>query len=298
MVTKKTWYCHMFRTQGGDFGFPYHNPESKINENRELSRKLFQHDGWPKAIHKFQWLLDKFAPVPEWETPTKEIIYYTCNTHKPEIDNMCREQLLKARLPIVSVSLNKDLDFGNTRLRIDGEKGPLMMHKQILMGLKASKADVVFLTESDVLYPPEHFKFNPERKDVFYFDTNVWKLRWTDGHCVWTDDLQQLSGMCVYRELLTEFFEKRIEQIEKEGFNRHFEPSPRQSIFKEEPDGKYSNVNYQSEKPMVCIRHDANITASKWSVDDYRNKEFAKGWTEAESIPFWGLGKDLIQCKF
>ncbi len=23
MINKKTWYAHMFRTQGGDFGFPY-----------------------------------------------------------------------------------------------------------------------------------------------------------------------------------------------------------------------------------------------------------------------------------
>ncbi len=75
IVNRKTWYGHMFRTRGGDFGFPYHQDQSKVSENRELSRKLFQRDGWPKAIHKFQWLLDKFNP-PDW-AETKGMIYYT-----------------------------------------------------------------------------------------------------------------------------------------------------------------------------------------------------------------------------
>jgi hypothetical protein len=56
----------MFRTQGGDFGFPYENPQSKVIENRELSKELFQDNKWEKAIHPFSWLLEKFRP-PEWE---------------------------------------------------------------------------------------------------------------------------------------------------------------------------------------------------------------------------------------
>lgn len=65
MVNRTTWYAHLFRTQGGDFGFPYKNPESQIQANRELSRKLFEHDEWPGAIHKFEWLINKFQP-PDW----------------------------------------------------------------------------------------------------------------------------------------------------------------------------------------------------------------------------------------
>ena len=208
----------------------------------------------------------------------KAIVYYTCNTHKVEIDELCRKQLAKIKLPIVSVSLNKDLDFGNLRLKIKGERSPLTMHKQIVMGLEACLADYVFLTESDVLYHPSHFDFIPPRDDVFYFNTNVWKLRWADGHCVRTDISQQLSGMCGSRELLLNFFKKRVAQIEKEGFNRHYEP---QEGIKE---------NYQSETPNICIRHNANLTRSKWSVNDFRNKKYAKGWKEADldKIPYWG----------
>src|SRR3990167_5375347 len=75
VVNMKTWYAHMFRTRGGDFGFPYSNPQDKVNENRELSRELFQRDKWPLATRKFQWILDKFNP-PDWGV-SKGMIYYT-----------------------------------------------------------------------------------------------------------------------------------------------------------------------------------------------------------------------------
>lgn len=211
----------------------------------------------------------------------KTIIYYTCNTHDPKIDELCRKQLSKADIPIISVSLNKDLDFGTTRLRMNGKRSPLTMHKQILMGLGACQSDYAFLVESDVLYHLSHFDFTP-KKDAFYFNTNVWKLRWGDGLCVWTDDLQQLSGMCANRKLLFDFFKNRVEEIERDGFDRHYEP-------------KGQRENYQSEFPNICIRHDKNITLSKWSVDDFRNKKYAKGWKETgmESVPGWNLRKVL-----
>lgn len=209
----------------------------------------------------------------------KAIVYYTCNTHRIEIDELCRKQLSKINLPIVSVSLNKDLDFGDIRLRTEGQRSPLTMHKQIVMGLEASQSDYIFLAESDVLYHPSHFDFTPPRDDVFYFNINVWKLRWADGHCVWTDISHQLSGMCGSRQLLLNFFKKRVAQIEKEGWNRHYEP--REGI----------KENYQSEICNICIRHDANLTGSKWSVNDFKNKRYAKGWkeTEIENIKGWNI---------
>ena len=289
LVNKRTWYSHMFRTQGGDFSFPYPITGSQVDHARKTSRKILQGDRWDKAVHPFQWLLDKFAPVPDWhEQPSKAIIYYTCNTHRPEIDEKCREQLAKAGLPIVAVSLNKELDFGSERITMQGERSPLTMHKQILAGLQKCQAEYVFLAESDVLYHPSHFEFTPARKDVFYFNTNVWKIRYPDGHAVWTDDLQQLSGMCGSRELFIDFFSKRIEQIEKEGFNRHYEPSARQNIYPRERGGKHGQENWQSAVCNVCIRHNGTLTKAKWSPDEYRDKQFAKGWKEADEVPGWG----------
>jgi glycosyltransferase involved in cell wall biosynthesis len=66
LVNRNTWYAHMFRTQGGDFSFPYENKESLIQKNRELSKELFAGDSWDKAVHSFQWMIDKFNP-PGWK---------------------------------------------------------------------------------------------------------------------------------------------------------------------------------------------------------------------------------------
>jgi hypothetical protein len=64
IVNRRTWYAHLFRTQGGDFGFPYPNPG--IKQAREYSQDLWLNDKWEKAIHPLSWLIDKFSPVPGW----------------------------------------------------------------------------------------------------------------------------------------------------------------------------------------------------------------------------------------
>jgi hypothetical protein len=204
----------------------------------------------------------------------KGICYYTCNTHLPEIDEMCREQLLKANLPITCVSLNKELDFGDTRIVIEGERSPEMMHRQVLLSLQASDANYVFLCESDVLYHPSHFDFTPPRDDTFYYNQNVWKMRWDDKFTFKTDDMRQVSGICANRELLLDFYTKRNKQIEENGFNRHYEPGLKQTV------GSQNVGEWRSEFPNICIRHDQNITKSKFSPDEFRNKDYAKGWQE------------------
>ncbi len=210
------------------------------------------------------------------------ILYYTCNTHLPEIDDKCREQLLKAPfLPIIAVSLNEDIPFGDIRIPMVGQKSPIMMHKQILAGLEATDAKYVFLCESDVLYHPSHFNFAPPRDDTFYYNVNVWKQRWPDNYFIWTDDLQQVSGVCANRKLLLEFYKARLEQIATDGFNRHYEPGVHQTV------GSGKVENRLSEFPNICIRHDSNLTKSKWSPDEFRNKIYSKGWKSADNVPGW-----------
>ena len=215
----------------------------------------------------------------------KQIVYYTCNTHRKEIEQACRQQLLKAGLPIISVSLNKVIDFGDTRLTLSANRSPETMHSQILYGLRDTFADAIFLCESDVLYHPSHFDFIPPRDDTFYFNTNVYKC-WPDGLTVWTDDLQQLSGMCASRNLMFIFFEHRLEQIEREGFNRHYEPGPRYGCKTE---------NWMSEYPNLDIRHRNTLTKSHRSVEEFRNPKFARGFKVLENVPYWNHMKPILE---
>src|SRR3989344_5136288 len=66
MVNKKTWYAHMFRTQGGDFGFPYPISGSDQEKAKSFARDLFFNDKWDKQIHSLSWLVEKFWPVKGW----------------------------------------------------------------------------------------------------------------------------------------------------------------------------------------------------------------------------------------
>ena len=279
IVNMKTWYAHMFRTRGGDFGFPYSNPQDKVNENRELSRELFQRDKWPLATRKFQWILDKFNP-PDWEI-SKGAIFYTPNDLDEKIAKPIREQILKAtegkKISIVSSSLKK-MDFGVKNVRFPSlRKGYLTMFKQILGALENSKDDIVFFLEHDVWYSPSHFDFTPEDKNIFYFNNNVWKVDLNTGKAVKVDKCEQLSGMCVYRETALKWVREKYAQIESSGFDRHFEPQ--QTV----------RGSWESEQPNIDIRHDGNLTPTRWSPDEFRNKDNAKGWTEAENeIPNWG----------
>jgi len=66
MVNHKTWYGHMFRTQGGDFGFPYPQKDRKVKENRKLVKEYFFNNKFDKAVHPLSWLIKKFMPVSNW----------------------------------------------------------------------------------------------------------------------------------------------------------------------------------------------------------------------------------------
>jgi len=164
------------------------------------------------------------------------------------------------------------------------------MHYQILEGLKRSTADYVFLCESDVFYHPSHFDFVPPRDDVVYYNTNVWRVRYTDGHAVRTDGLQQVSGICASRKLLLDHYRRRIELIEANGGQFDvkkyaYEPGTR---------GNFDNTqvaNWESPYPNIDVTgHGRTLTKPKFSVDEFRNPRYAVGWQETDSqIAGWPL---------
>jgi len=66
LVNHKTWYAHMFRTQGGDFGFPYPNPGNEVSRTKKKVRDLFFNDNWDKQVRPLAFLVEKFWPVKGW----------------------------------------------------------------------------------------------------------------------------------------------------------------------------------------------------------------------------------------
>ena len=66
LCNHKTWYAHMFRTQGGDFGFPYKLNGNDVSRTKKKVKDLFFNNKWPHQKHPLSWLLDKFWPVKGW----------------------------------------------------------------------------------------------------------------------------------------------------------------------------------------------------------------------------------------
>lgn len=75
VVNKGSWFAHLFRTQGGDFTFPYPLSGDAQQEARRHSRWLWQGGHWPKATRNLAWLVNHFrdadGDIPGW---TKEQI--------------------------------------------------------------------------------------------------------------------------------------------------------------------------------------------------------------------------------
>lgn len=337
IVNKKCWYAHMFRTRPG-FTWPYPNDGASQQRARNICKDIFLNDKWPKAKHKLQWLINKFQP-PEWEVKMKKaMLYYTSHTCPMRIARKVQRNLRKIsedkNIPLYSSSLkpmphmgvkNITQPFAHTEYEMtdDGVKeiqvprtkpGLKTMTQQILDGLKIVKEDVVFLCEHDVLYHPTHFDFIPEKEDVYYYNTNSWRLREKDGHCLYYDQ-RSLSGLVAYRKTLIKHYEERLRRIialeeeakENDGKVRSLKNPENFNPLKEgihrlgfEPGthnrkDKIDNLgcaDFRSEFPNVDIRHENNLTQSRWKIDQFRSKP--KEWIEADEIPYWGKGKDII----
>ena len=314
MVNQRTWYAHLFRTQGGDFGFPYSMTKGKVNRTKAYARQLFFENQWTKQIHPLSWLVEKFWPVQGWTDddlaalkrtdsaievgefleastsapehgPTKGLLYYTDNRLDPVIMGACQSQLEKVGLPIVSVSLKPLEGFGQN-IVLDAERGNLTMFKQILAGLEALDTDVVFFTEHDVLYHPTHFDFVPPAKDMFYYNQNAWRVNAETGEALFYYS-SATSGLCAYREVLLQHYRKRVALVEAGGFTRRMGYEPGTHGRKERVDD-FKSTTWLSEKPNIDIRHGKNLTRSRWSKEEFRNQKYTRGWTLAGEVPGWG----------
>lgn len=216
----------------------------------------------------------------------KGILYYTDHKLNPKIFKIVQERLKKIGLPIISVSLNKPTGLGKNYV-LQGERGNLMMFKQILYGLKRSKADYIFMAEHDVLYHPSHFDFTPPRDDTYYYNNNVYKYRLKDRKIV-KYDCRWFSQLCANRKILINHFRKKIKLAEKGLGRKHFGYEPGSGHSK-----KIDNLgfeNFESKLPNIDIRHGKNISGtSRMKIEHFKDKNNCKNFKEysLDQIPGW-----------
>lgn len=220
----------------------------------------------------------------------KGIIYYTDNQLDLVISKRVQDRLLEMNLPIVSASL-EPIDFGKN-IHLPLVRSIPTMYKQILAALEASETYIIFFCEHDVLYHPSHFEFTPPEHGIPYYNTNVWKVRYEDGHSLWVDNCIQVSGLCGYRDEFIEHYKERVALSEAGPWDKNwgYEPgTPGKTIFKT----LLVQGTWLSPFPNIDIRHNHNLTYNRWTQDKFRDKRNCRGWTEknVNEIEGW---KDLV----
>jgi hypothetical protein len=283
MCVQTTWYAHMFRTQGGDFSFPYEQKQSDVNHAKRKARQMFFESTFPGQVHPISWLVEKFWPVHGWTEddlrhlksvenyePTKGILYFTDNQlpikTARKVQDRIREIAEDTGMELVS-STRKPMDRMGKNVVTDAPRGYHTMFTQILKGLEAMTSDIVFMAEHDVVYSKAHFtELTPEERGKYYYDLTWWKVH-PDGRAFnW--EAAQVSGLCAYRSTLIAHYEQVLANFDPK--NRHFEPG-----------GKTDRVFWRATVPHIDLRTGRNLTKEKYSLGDFRDKSTGKNFTES-----------------
>jgi glycosyltransferase involved in cell wall biosynthesis len=78
MVNKKTWYAHFHKGSHGK-GYGFSNEQYRVHQaEKERGRKncidYWFYNKFPRRVHDFEWLIDKFWPIPGWPENWREQI--------------------------------------------------------------------------------------------------------------------------------------------------------------------------------------------------------------------------------
>ena len=72
MVNKRTWYAHWHK---GSAGRGYFITTKTMKRQRVFHNDYWMNDKWPKAIHKMEWFVERFWPIPGWPQDWKDPKY-------------------------------------------------------------------------------------------------------------------------------------------------------------------------------------------------------------------------------
>jgi hypothetical protein len=240
----------------------------------------------------------------------KAIVYYTDNNLQYDLAKKCRNILMGNCLgiPIISVSQKPIVypeNFSHNICVGRIGRSHLNLYKQIVVGCKATDADIVFLAEHDVCYSPEHFNFEPPEKDVFYYNLNCWFVNWkvedkNKGMYSSPWGIRHATSQLVCnRELLIDHISQRIAYLEegwaiRKGQRGACEPGVQddKAFIKRHDDGislsltwarKWKSSTFQTEISNIDIRNGQNLTG------------WRRGSNNTYNIPYWGKFKEVMR---
>jgi hypothetical protein len=232
----------------------------------------------------------------------KGIIYYTDMRLKEPLFSLVQKYLLQSGLPIVSVSLNHPIKFGENYV-FEGNRSYPTMVSQIILSLEKSKADYVFFCEHDVLYPKSHFDFTPPLDNIFYYNRNVWRWQLDDETAITYDRMLPLSCLCVNRKFALDHYKARKKMILEKGWNKDRAREPRFArIIGYEPGTKKKRRGgfndddfdtWSSTIPVVDVRHRGTFSNPKITIENFKHQPLNWKKIPVELVPGWNL-KELF----
>lgn len=206
------------------------------------------------------------------------ILYCSSNKEIEEFEKRIRDNIIKVSgdLPIISVT-QKPIDFGKNICVGDniGVSG-FNFFRQSQIGLKTIETEFVISVEADCLYPPDYFKWIPDRNDICYRSSNLYVM---PQHRAWFwkkpggATHAQIVGRDFYLDRLNQLF-KDAPEWSKEEFNFPKERHKREDVFE-----KNQIVHYETENPIVQIKTSQSMR--HYTVSDR---------VDVHELPYWGTG--------
>jgi len=211
------------------------------------------------------------------------IIYCSSNRENPEFEQKIRTNIvLNSNLPIVSVT-QKPIVFGrNICVGDDIGVSGFNFFRQTLIACEAAATRFVISAEADTLYPPDYFKFIPERDYVCYRNTNLY----------------------VMPDKRSFFFHKKEGATHSQVIGREFYIKRLKELFEGAPQWSAEEINFPRERGLgVDVFKDSEIEyfETKNPVIQIKTGNSMRYYTHSErvpivSLPYWGDGKLLAKA--
>lgn len=335
MVNKKTWYAHMFRTQGGDFGFPYPMSVRDQEKAKDFARDLFFKNKWDKQIHPLSWLVERFWPVKGWtdedlqklksntfsfqtkenlskpveSEPTEEASNINIAINVPEkptkgiifyTDNDLEPRIAQAvqnQLMLVSKKLNIPIVSASLKpMPKFGTKNIYFPHlKRGYFAMFKQTLGALENSTADIIFFCEHDCLYPPSHFEF---TPPTKDKFYYNQNFWKLRIQDGHALHYDTNQLNGmccYRELALKEYKQRVERVQKEGYDRNMGFEPGTHDKNFGI-WKSDVPIVDIRHNNNLTKNRWNQEEFRHKENCQGWIESDlEIPGWGKTSEIIK---
>lgn len=202
------------------------------------------------------------------------VIYYSSNRENHELEKKVQGNILKNSngLPIISVT-QKPMDFGKNICIDEHPNCYYNEFRQIQIALQNVRTPYVLVAESDFLYPPDYFSFEPKEMGKCYRYNGVWVLYDKADEFILKgrSDGSQLMDREMWLDIINRWLDK--DRMWSDGR----EPK------RKTPQVRMNDERYMwSGNPIITFKTQNNIT----------RKTKTTGITSKE-LPYWGTVEEV-----